>query len=113
MNLLAGLCTPDSGRILIAGASLTALDAEAWRRRISAAFQDHARFEFTLQRAVGLGRLAELDDPAAATAALNLAGPATCPMPCPQDCKPSWGQAGLRAWTYPAASGRNSPWAGQ
>jgi ATP-binding cassette, subfamily B, bacterial len=74
VNLLAGLCHPTSGRILVDGTNLAEFDPEAWRRRISAGFQDHARFEFTVQRAVGLGRLAELDDVAAATAALRRAG---------------------------------------
>src|SRR5262249_55574644 len=60
--------------ILVDGTSLAELDPAAWRQRISAGFQDHARFEFTVQRAVGLGRLAELDEPAAAAAALRRAG---------------------------------------
>jgi ATP-binding cassette, subfamily B, bacterial len=74
VNLLAGLCRPTSGRILVDGTNLAELDPEAWRQRISAGFQDHARFEFTAQRAVGLGRLGDLDDPAAAAAALRRAG---------------------------------------
>lgn len=74
VNLLAGLCRPTSGRILVDGTDLDELDPEAWRQRISAAFQDHATFEFMLQRAVGLGRLSDLDDAAAVTAALSRAG---------------------------------------
>ncbi len=74
VNLLAGLCRPTSGQILVDGTNLAEFDPEAWRQRISAGFQDHARFEFTAQRAVGLGRLAELDDAAATTAALRRAG---------------------------------------
>jgi ATP-binding cassette, subfamily B, bacterial len=76
ISLLAGLCTPTSGRILIDGTDLARLDPDAWRRRISAGFQDHARFEFTLQRAVGLGLLDRLDDAVAARAALDRAGAA-------------------------------------
>jgi ATP-binding cassette, subfamily B, bacterial len=79
VNLLAGLCRPTSGRILIDGTDLAKLDPEAWRLRISAGFQDHARFEFTVQRAVGLGRLEELDDVNAATAALRRAGASEVP----------------------------------
>jgi ATP-binding cassette, subfamily B, bacterial len=74
VNLLAGLCRPTCGRILVDGTSLAEFDPEAWRQRISAGFQDHAKFEFTVQRAVGLGRLADLDDAAAVTAALRRAG---------------------------------------
>lgn len=83
VNLLAGLCRPASGRIVVDGTDLTEFDPEAWRQHISAGFQDHARFEFTVQRAVGLGRLAGLDDPAAATAALDQAGASELPESLP------------------------------
>jgi ATP-binding cassette subfamily B protein len=76
VSLLAGLCRPDSGRILIDGTDLADLDPEQWRQRVSAGFQDHARFEFTVQRAVGVGQLARVDDTAAAAAALDRAGAA-------------------------------------
>jgi ATP-binding cassette, subfamily B, bacterial len=79
VNLLAGLCHPTAGRILVDGTDLAELDPETWRQRVSAGFQDHARFEFSAQRAVGLGRLAELDDAAAATAALRRAGAGELP----------------------------------
>ncbi len=71
VGLLAGLCRPDSGQIQIDGTNLADLDPEAWRLRISAGFQDHARFEFTIQRAVGLGLLPRLDDQRAVSAALH------------------------------------------
>jgi ATP-binding cassette, subfamily B, bacterial len=74
VNLLAGLCHPTSGRILVDGTNLAEFDPEDWRQRISAGFQDHARFEFIVQRAVGLGRLAALDDATAAAGALRRAG---------------------------------------
>jgi ATP-binding cassette, subfamily B, bacterial len=96
VNLLAGLCRPTSGRILVDGISLAEFDPEAWRQRISAGFQDHARFEFTAQRAVGFGRLADLDDPAAATGALRRAGAG--------DLLESW-PAGLRTQLGPGWPG--------
>jgi ATP-binding cassette, subfamily B, bacterial len=74
VSLLAGLSRPTSGRILVDGTDLTALDPEAWRLRISAGFQDHARFEFTIGRAVGLGWLPSEADAEAVTAALDRAG---------------------------------------
>jgi ATP-binding cassette subfamily B protein len=74
VSLIAGLCRPTAGRILIDDADLAHIDPRDWRRRISAGFQDHARFEFSIQRAVGLGFLHDLDDTAAATAALLRAG---------------------------------------
>jgi ATP-binding cassette, subfamily B, bacterial len=76
VSLLAGLCRPTAGRILVDGADLADIDPLDWRQRISAGFQDHARFEFSIQRAVGLGLLRDLDDAAAATAALNRAAAA-------------------------------------
>jgi ATP-binding cassette, subfamily B, bacterial len=76
VSLLAGLCRPTSGEILVDGTDLAALDPEAWRLRISAGFQDHARFEFTLGRAVGLGWLPAEADADAVTAALDRAGAA-------------------------------------
>jgi ATP-binding cassette subfamily B protein len=74
VSLIAGLCRPTAGRILIDDADLADIDPQDWRRRVSAGFQDHARFEFSIQRAVGLGFLRDLDDTAAATAALLRAG---------------------------------------
>jgi len=74
VKLLAGLCEPSAGRILIDGIDLRDLDVEAWRRRISAGFQDHARFEFTVLHAVGIGHLPAIDDPDAVRAALDRAG---------------------------------------
>jgi ATP-binding cassette subfamily B protein len=76
VSLLAGLIRPDAGRILVDGADLGDLDPEQWRQRVSAGFQDHARFEFTVQRAVGVGQLALVDDASAAAAALARAGAA-------------------------------------
>jgi ATP-binding cassette subfamily B protein len=50
------------------------MDIDAWRARLAAAFQDFARFELTAGRSVGVGDLAEVDDPAAVAAALGRAG---------------------------------------
>ncbi len=94
VSLLAGLCRPTEGRILIDGTDLAALDPEAWRLRISAGFQDYARFEFTLQRAVGIGKLSSLDDEPAAAAALDRAGAADLAARLPAGLQtqlgPSW-----------------------
>jgi ATP-binding cassette subfamily B protein len=76
VSLLAGLCRPASGKILVDGTDLEAFDPEAWRLRISAGFQDHARFEFTLGRAVGIGWLPSEADDAAVAEALDRAGAA-------------------------------------
>ncbi|HEX3813020.1 MAG TPA: ABC transporter ATP-binding protein [Mycobacteriales bacterium] len=74
VKLLAGLCTPTAGRIEVDGVGLSTIDLNAWRLRVSAGFQDHARFEFSVQRTVGIGDLPAVDDPAAARDGLDRAG---------------------------------------
>lgn len=83
VKLLAALCAPDNGTLLVDGADLAELDPAAWRLRLSAGFQDHARFEFILQHAVGIGDLAELDSATAVQAALGRAGAADLPASLP------------------------------
>jgi ATP-binding cassette subfamily B protein len=48
-KLLCRLYDPQAGRIEIDGVDLQDLSLEAWRRRISAVFQDFVRFEWTLR----------------------------------------------------------------
>lgn len=74
VKLLAGLYRPDAGSITVDGVDLARLDPDRWRERVSAGFQDHARWEFPVREAVGLGDLDAIDDPAAAAAALERAG---------------------------------------
>lgn len=76
VKLLCRMYEPTEGRILVDGVDLAQIDVDAWRRRLSAAFQDFARFEMTAQHAVGAGDLARLDDPPAVHAALERAGAA-------------------------------------
>jgi ATP-binding cassette subfamily B protein len=61
VKLLCGLYTPESGRIEIDGVDLSDINIDAWRRRVSACFQDFARVELSLRESVGVGDLA-LDD---------------------------------------------------
>jgi ATP-binding cassette subfamily B protein len=74
VKLLARMYEPTEGRILVDGAGLAEIEVEAWRTRLSAAFQDFARFELTAQRTVGVGDLRRLDDAGALRAALARAG---------------------------------------
>jgi ATP-binding cassette subfamily B protein len=74
VKLLARMYEPTEGRILVDGVDLADIDVTSWRERLSAAFQDFARFEFTAQRVVGLGDLPRLDDRPAVHAALDRAG---------------------------------------
>lgn len=74
VKLLCGLHKPAVGHVLVEGRDLVRLDVEAWRRRITAAFQDYARLQLTLREAVGSGRLNAIDDDDAVRSALNAAG---------------------------------------
>jgi ATP-binding cassette subfamily B protein len=74
VKLLCRMYEPTEGRILVDGVDLADIDMDAWRARLSAAFQDFARFELTAQHTVGVGDLPRMDDPAAMHAALERAG---------------------------------------
>jgi ATP-binding cassette subfamily B protein len=65
---------PTGGRVLIDQTDLTALPIAAWRRRVSAAFQDFVRFELALHESVGVGDLDAIDDETVVTGALTRAG---------------------------------------
>ncbi len=74
VKLLSRMYEPTEGRILVDGVDLATIEVEAWRRRLSAAFQDFVRFEMPAQHAVGVGDLPRLDDAGAVSAALERAG---------------------------------------
>jgi ATP-binding cassette, subfamily B, bacterial len=74
VKLLAKMYEPTAGRITVDGRALDRMPSEAWRRRLTGAFQDFFRFEFSAQHSVGLGDLPRLDDAPAVTAAVNRAG---------------------------------------
>ena len=74
VKLLCRLYQPTTGRILMDGVELARMPPDTWRSRLSGAFQDFYRFEFTLRHTVGVGDLPRLDDRAAVTAAVDRAG---------------------------------------
>lgn len=74
VKLLAGLYRPSNGRITVDGVDLGMLDPARWREHISAAFQDHARFEFLVRETVGIGDLSKLGDENEIRSALARAG---------------------------------------
>jgi ATP-binding cassette subfamily B protein len=74
VKLLSRMYEPTEGRILVDGVDLATIEVGAWRRRLSAAFQDFARFEFAAQHTVGAGDLARVDDRPSVRAALERAG---------------------------------------
>jgi len=76
VKLLSRMYEPTEGRILVDGKDLAQMDVEAWRQRLSAAFQDFARLEFTAGEAVGVGDLPRAGEAGAMEDALERAGAA-------------------------------------
>lgn len=62
VKLLARLYDPTDGAVLIDGVPLSTIDPLAWRKRISAGFQDFARLEFLAADSVGVGDLDQRED---------------------------------------------------
>lgn len=73
VKLFSRFYEPTSGRITVDGIDLRRFDHEQWRARMSAAFQDFAKFELLASENVGVGELTLIDDPAAIEAALDRA----------------------------------------
>ncbi len=79
VKLLCGFYEPTKGRILVDGVALERLGIEEWRRRMSGAFQDFAKFEFLAREVVGVGDLPRADDEAVVQRALVRAGASDVP----------------------------------
>lgn len=62
VKLLSKLYEPSSGAISVDGQPLARMPADAWRRRLSGAFQDFFRFEFRARHSIGVGDVPRLDD---------------------------------------------------
>ncbi|MGP4098330.1 ABC transporter ATP-binding protein [Nonomuraea sp. KM90] len=73
VKILAGLYRPSSGAVLYDGTAVAAMDPAEFSRRLSACFQDHARFEFLVRETVGIGDLPALADPCRRDAAVERA----------------------------------------
>ncbi|MFI7212895.1 ATP-binding cassette domain-containing protein [Micromonospora maritima] len=71
IKLLAGLYAPTEGRITVDGTDLTTVAPQRWHARVSAAFQDFSRLEFTVGVGVGVGDLDRLGDEAVITEAVR------------------------------------------
>jgi ATP-binding cassette, subfamily B, bacterial len=74
VKLLGKLYEPTAGRILVDGAPLAAIRADAWRSRLAGAFQDFFRFELPARHSVGVGDVARRDDVEAVGRAVARAG---------------------------------------
>jgi ATP-binding cassette subfamily B protein len=76
VKLLCRLYEPTTGTITIDGIDLRDLPVEAWRRRISAGFQDFARLSLAARESIGVGDTTQLGSDAAVLAALQRAAAA-------------------------------------
>jgi ATP-binding cassette subfamily B protein len=74
VKLLCKLYEPTAGRILVDGAPLAAIRADAWRSRLAGAFQDFFRFELPARHSVGVGDVPRRDDVEAVGRAVVRAG---------------------------------------
>jgi ATP-binding cassette subfamily B protein len=74
VKLLSKLYEPDGGTIEADGVDLGRVHPDAWRARVSGAYQDFFRFELQARQSVGLGDLPRLDDIPAVAAAIDRAG---------------------------------------
>ena len=84
VKLLCRFYEPTRGRITIDGTELATVDVNSWRKRIGAAFQDHARLEFKAREAITVGEMEHFGDDAAALLALERAGSADVMQALPQ-----------------------------
>lgn len=73
VKLLCGFYRPTSGRITLDGVDLAAFDPAEWRGRLSAGFQDFAKFELLARETIGIGQVGLIDDADAVTGALDKA----------------------------------------
>lgn len=62
IKLLAGLETPDHGRITVDGIDLVDLDVESWRRTVAAIFQDFVHYELSARDNIAFGAIDHLHD---------------------------------------------------
>jgi ATP-binding cassette, subfamily B, bacterial len=74
VKLLCRMYLPTSGRILVDGVDLARMPPDEWRSRLSGAFQDFFRFEFTAMQTVGLGDLQRIEHTPAVVSAVERAG---------------------------------------
>jgi ATP-binding cassette subfamily B protein len=74
VKLLCRMYEPQSGRILVDGTELAALDLASWRHQIAAVYQDYVRYEMPARTNIGFGAVAHQDDLAGIAAAAADAG---------------------------------------
>lgn len=73
VKLLCRFYDADAGRVTVDGVDIRDFEVDAWRRRISAGFQDFVRFELSARQSIGLGELDDIDEDEAVDAAIRRA----------------------------------------
>jgi ATP-binding cassette subfamily B protein len=79
IKLLTRFYEPTAGRVLVDGIDITRFAVEDWRHRMSGAFQDFAKVQFSARQSVGVGKLSDVDDIVAVRAALDRAAASDLP----------------------------------
>ncbi|MEO3973587.1 ATP-binding cassette domain-containing protein [Streptomyces sp. CAU 1734] len=77
LKVLAALQRPTGGQVTVNGQDLAELDADAWRRRITAVFQDFVHYPLTVRENIALGAPEAATDDTAVLAAIDAAGART------------------------------------
>lgn len=92
VKLLCRFYDPSKGSILVDGTGLSQHSVEDWRARITAAFQDFARFQFLARENVGVGNLRAVEDIAAVEGAVARAGAEDVPAGLPSGLETQLGR---------------------
>ena len=74
VKLLCRLYDPTTGRIMVDGTDLRALDVDSWRRQIAVVFQDYSRYHLTARQNIWLGDTETPEDSPAIEDAARAAG---------------------------------------
>jgi ABC-type multidrug transport system fused ATPase/permease subunit len=74
VKLLCQFYEPSSGRILVDGTDLREIDANRWRPRVAAGFQDFVRYELLARETVGVGDLPRMSSAGVVESAIERAG---------------------------------------
>ncbi len=110
VKLLCRLYPPTSGRILVDGIDLARMPADAWRARLSGAFQDFYRFEFRRGIAWASGIFRDWTTSPRSSRPWTARGPTTSSLDWSRASRRSSARPGPMASRSASASGRSSPW---
>jgi len=77
VKLIARLYDPQEGQVLIDGHDVREYDPDQLRGEFGVLFQDYVPYQFTARENIGIGRIQQLDDVPAISAAANKSGAST------------------------------------